>query len=230
MTKLIVALDFDTLDEVDNLLDQLSDTVQWYKLGKQLFTAHGPKLIDHIKGKGKSLFLDLKFHDIPNTVAQAVRVSVASGVDMINVHASGGSEMIAAAAQAAQAENPDALMIAVTVLTSMDEQALEEIGLNVSPAEQVIRLAKLAQAAGASGIVASAKESALITENCGADFIQVLPGIRPSGADQQDQKRVVTPAEAAALGAHYIVVGRPISKAENPAQAAQEILKDIAPA
>lgn len=230
MTEMIVALDVDSLDQVKSLVASIGDEVKYYKVGKQLFTQCGPDVVRYLKAEGKKVFLDLKFHDIPNTVAKAVKAGMETGADMVNIHASGGSEMIKAAVQAAKETNPDALLIAVTVLTSMDEQALSEIGLDISPQDQVRRLAKLAQASGAHGVVASAKESTLIREACGPDFIQVLPGIRPAGADVQDQKRVMTPGDAAAQGAQYIVVGRPVTQAENPAVAAAAINAEMAAA
>ncbi len=223
-TKLIVALDFDSLDEVGLLVTALGDRVAYYKVGKQLFTRCGPPVLAWLKGRGKQVFLDLKFHDIPNTVAKAVRAAAELGADMINVHASGGAEMISAAVSAARETRPEVLLIAVTVLTSLDAAALAALGVNATPEEQVARLAKLAQDAGAHGVVASARESEVIRRVCGPDFVQVLPGIRPAGAAAQDQKRVVTPAAAAALGAHYIVVGRPITQAPDPQAAADSII------
>ena len=226
-TQLIVALDFDSINDIKTLVENIGDTVNYYKVGKQLFTQEGRKVLDYLKEQSKSIFLDLKFHDIPNTVAQAVRSGVELGADMINVHGFGGSDMLKAAVEAAKSTNPDALLIAVTVLTSMDQKALNEIGLDVSPVEQVIRLAKLAQSAGADGVVASAKESLAIREACGSNFVHVLPGIRPAGSDTQDQKRVVTPRDAALMGAEYIVVGRPITKANDPVQAANDIQNSL---
>ncbi len=226
-TELIVALDVDTLDAAKGLVERIADQVNYYKVGKQLFTRCGPDAVKWLKGQGKRVFLDLKFHDIPNTVAKAVTSGIETGADMVNIHASGGSAMIKAAVEAATAANPETLLIAVTVLTSLDAAALKELGLNVTPEEQVARLAKLAQSAGAHGVVASAKESAIITESCGSDFVQVLPGIRPAGVETQDQKRVVTPGDAAAMGAHYIVVGRPITQADSPIEAAAAVNAEI---
>ncbi len=226
-TQLIVALDFDSLELVESLVDQLGDAVSYYKVGKQLFTRCGPHVVRTLKDRGKQVFLDLKFHDIPNTVAQAVRAGISMGADMVNIHASGGRAMIAAAVEAAAETNPDALLIAVTVLTSLDREALSEVGLDLEPADQVRCLALLAKDAGAHGVVASAKESMIISEACGPDFVQVLPGIRPAGAAVQDQKRVVTPGDAAAMGAHYIVVGRPITQADDPRAAALAVLEEL---
>ncbi len=226
-TQLIVALDFDQLSEAEALVDRLGDAVSYFKVGKQLFTRNGPAALAALKSRRKQIFLDLKFHDIPNTVAQAVRVGIELGADIINVHAGGGRAMLEAAAAAAHEANPEALLVAVTVLTSLDQAALREVGLDTPPADQVARLARLAQDAGAHGVVASARESAIITAACGPDFVQVLPGIRPAGAARNDQKRVVTPGDARAMGAHYIVVGRPITRADDPAGAAGAILEEL---
>ena len=226
--RLIVALDVDSLDEVKRLVDALGEHVHCYKVGKQLFTRTGPEAVQWLKQNGKWVFLDLKFHDIPNTVAQAVRAGVELGADMVNIHAAGGAEMIHAGAEAAANADADALLIAVTVLTSLDADALHAVGVASAPGAQVERLARLAQAGGAHGVVASAHESELIRTACGPDFVQVLPGIRPATAAHGDQKRVVTPAAAAALGAHYIVVGRPIREAPSPGAAAAAIQEELA--
>ena len=233
MTKLIVALDVDTLDKALALVDAAGSEVEWYKIGSQLFCEAGPDAVAALKKRGKKVFLDLKFHDIPNTVANAVAAGVRMGADMVNVHASGGSEMMRAAVEAAAAAKPDGgtapLVIAVTVLTSMDGAALNE-ALNtdgVEPAAQVAHLAKLARKSGMNGVVCSAREIELIKEVCGDDFTLVVPGIRPAGSAVGDQKRVMTPSEAAAKGADYIVVGRPVLKAENPAEAAKAINAEL---
>jgi orotidine-5'-phosphate decarboxylase len=225
-TELIVALDVDTIEEGLALVDELGDSVTWYKIGKQLFTRFGPAAVASIKARGKKVFLDLKYHDIPNTVAQAVKSAAAIGADMTNVHASGGPAMLQAAAKAAGGSNT--LLIAVTVLTSMNQEELAAIGITASPMEQVVRLAKLTQAAGVPGIVCSAQEIVPIRAACGPDFQLVVPGIRPAGADHGDQKRVMTPAEAAQAGANYIVVGRPITAAADPRAAALAILRELA--
>lgn len=225
-TELIVALDVDSIEEGLALVDKLGDSVTWYKIGKQLFTRFGPEAVASIKARGKKVFLDLKYHDIPNTVAQAVRSAAAIGADMTNVHAAGGPAMLQAAAKAAGGSNT--LLIAVTVLTSMNQEELTAIGVSASPMEQVVRLARLAQAAGVPGIVCSAQEIVPIRAACGPDFQLVVPGIRPAGADHGDQKRVMTPAEAAQAGANYIVVGRPITAAADPRAAAFAILSELA--
>ena len=222
--RLIVPLDVDSAEIAMNLVAEIGDSVLWYKVGKQLFTREGPDIVRQLKAKGKRVFLDLKFHDIPNTVAQAVRSATELGADIVNVHASGGRAMMAAAAEA---KTGDALVIAVTVLTSLDREALEEVGIDAPVDEQVVRLASLAQEAGLAGVVASGKESALIREACGPDFVQVIPGIRPAGSAANDQKRVLTPGDAISCGAHYLVVGRPITKADNPAAAARAIVEEI---
>jgi orotidine-5'-phosphate decarboxylase len=222
-TELIVALDFAIRQDAEALVDEVGDAVTWYKIGKQMFTRYGPSAVEMLKQRQKRVFLDLKFHDIPNTVAKAVESALDIGADMVNVHASGGAAMMAAAAKSAKSANPDALLIAVTVLTSMDESALRGVGVPRQPAEQVEALARLAQDSGVQGVVASAHELELISRACGADFVTVIPGIRPAGAALGDQKRVMTPEQAAALGAHFIVVGRPITQAEDAARAARDI-------
>lgn len=225
-TILIAALDVDCREEAFAIVEKIGPSVEWYKVGKQLFTRCGPELISGLKQRGKKVFLDLKYHDIPNTVAQAVRSAAAIGADMVNVHASGGPSMLKAAAQAAAESN--ICLIAVTVLTSLDQQELHAIGINDSPAGQVLRLAQLTQQAGLAGVVCSAQEITQIKEACGNGFLTIVPGIRPAGADAGDQKRIMTPSQAAAAGASYIVVGRPILAAADPAQAAEAIRQELA--
>jgi len=225
-TILIAALDVNSREEAFAVVEKIGPSVEWYKVGKQLFTRCGPELIGGLKQRGKKVFLDLKYHDIPNTVAQAVRSAAAIGADMVNVHASGGPSMLKAAAQAAAESN--ICLIAVTVLTSLDQQELNAIGIQDSPAEQVLRLAQLTQQAGLAGVVCSAREITLIQEACGKDFLTIVPGIRPAGADAGDQKRIMTPAQAAAAGASYIVVGRPILAASDPSEAARSIRQELA--
>jgi len=224
-TILIAALDVDSSAEAFAIVEKIGPSVEWYKVGKQLFTRCGPELISGLKQRGKKIFLDLKYHDIPNTVAQAVRSAAAIGADMVNVHASGGPAMLAAAAAAAAECN--VCLIAVTVLTSLDQQELKAIGIEDSPAAQVLRLARLTQDSGLAGVVCSAHEIKQIKEACGEGFLTVVPGIRPAGASAGDQKRIMTPAQAAAAGASYIVVGRPILASPNPAQAAQAIQQEL---
>jgi len=224
-TQLIVALDVDHAADALRLVDQLGPAATWYKVGKQLFTRCGPAIVQQLKGRGKRVFLDLKFHDIPNTVQQAVSAALEIGADMVNVHGSGGPAMLAAAAQA---KRGDALVIAVTVLTSLDQAGFTAAGYAGTIAEQVQRLARLAQEAGLDGVVASGQESALVRAACGPGFVQVIPGIRPATAGSDDQKRVMTPAAAVRAGAHYIVVGRPVTQAVDPAAAAAAITAELA--
>ena len=227
-TKLIVALDFPELEPAPALVDRLGDTVEWYKVGKQLFTHYGPMVLKELKNRGKQVFLDMKYHDIPNTVAGAIRSAAAIGADIINVHASGGPAMLAAAAAAAKETGKT--VIAVTVLTSMDQEQLNAIGLEVTPAQQVSRLARLTEESGLAGVVCSPLEIELIRAERSGDFITVVPGIRPAGAAVGDQKRIMTPALAAKAGASYIVVGRPIIAAEDPVAAAKSVLAELAEA
>lgn len=224
-TQLIVALDVASLDEASRLLDELGDSVTWFKIGKQIFTENGPAAVKLLKERDKNVFLDLKFHDIPNTVAGAVRSAGHIGADMVNVHAGGGSEMMAAAAEAAR--EFDMLLVGVTVLTSMNAAELANTGITDEPEVQVLRLARLAGKAGLAGVVCSAWEINAIREACGPDFQLVVPGIRPAGADHGDQKRVMTPARAAEAGAQFIVVGRPVTRAESPRKAAQMIHREL---
>jgi orotidine-5'-phosphate decarboxylase len=222
-THLIVALDVNTIDEADALVDSIGDSVSWFKVGKQLFTRCGPEIVSRLKAKGKNVFLDLKFHDIPNTVAQAVTSAIELGADMVNVHSSGGSQMMSAAVDAVSQHDKDALLIAVSILTSMTDETLEEIGMAGPVKDQVLRLATLAHASGVHGMVCSAHEIESIKDACGSDFKVVVPGIRPAGSASNDQKRIMTPEEAARIGADYIVVGRPITQADSPSQAAADI-------
>ena len=226
-TKLIVALDVDHIDKAAELVDRIGPAVEWYKVGKQLFTLYGPDAVEMLKAKGKKVFLDLKFHDIPNTVAMAVQSAITIGADMTNVHATGSDAMLKAAAESAKKTNPEALLLAVTVLTSMDQHQLNEIGITATPEEQVIRLAKLTEACGVAGVVCSALEIEAIRKVCGPDFQLVVPGIRPAGSAANDQKRVMTPTQAAKAGANYIVVGRPVTQAENPAESAAAINAEL---
>jgi len=229
----LVALDVESAAKAVALADTLRGSVGGFKIGKQLFTAAGPSVVGELTGRGDRVFLDLKFHDIPNTVAGAVQSAVATGAWMVNVHASGGSAMMRAAAEAARATAeklslPRPLVIGVTVLTSMDEAALREIGVGRSMLDQVVQLAKLAQSSGLDGVVASPQEVAAIRAACGADFQIVTPGIRP--AEQQgkdDQARTLTPAEAVAAGSTYLVIGRPITGAPNPREAAERIVATL---
>jgi orotidine-5'-phosphate decarboxylase len=233
--KLIFALDVDQFEEAEHFVKLLHDKVGMFKVGKQLFTRCGPEVIHMIKGEGGNVFLDLKYHDIPNTVAMACLEADRLGVGMFNVHALGGSEMMKTAAEAvrnrcAVEKRPMPLMLAVTILTSSTEETLREIGIEHSVEEMVPRLARLAQAAGFGGVVASPREIGLIREACGPDFAIVTPGVRPATASTDDQKRVTTPADAIAAGADHLVVGRPIAKAGDPVAAAEAIVEEMAQA
>ena len=231
--QLIVALDVDDLAAAKELVITLSDTVRWFKIGKQLFTAIGPASVKLLRDAEKDIFLDLKFHDIPNTVAGAVASGTSIGANMINMHASGGLEMMRAAAAAAEKQAselglPTPTLLGVTVLTSVDEATFEcDFGTQRKLADQVAYLAKLSQQAGLDGVVASPLEIGLIRQVCGDDFVIVTPGVRPEWAASNDQQRVMTPAEAINAGADYIVVGRPITAADNPREAAKKILQEI---
>jgi orotidine-5'-phosphate decarboxylase len=229
VNRILVALDVDSAAKALALAEALRGTVAGYKIGKQLFTAEGPDVVRALTARGDRVFLDLKFHDIPNTVAGAVRSAMATGAWMVNVHASGGSAMMRAAAQAAHdtaaktgAARP--LVVGVTVLTSMDEAALAEVGTTRRVMEQVVHLARLAKGAGLDGVVASPQEIAAIRAACGPDFHIVTPGIRPAGqAGTDDQARTLTPRDAVAAGATYLVIGRPITAAADPRAAAEAI-------
>ena len=227
-TKLIVALDFSSKEKALKVVDLLGESVEWYKVGKQLFTLEGAAIVRALKERGKKVFLDLKFHDIPNTVAQAVASSLTIGADMVNFHASGGSEMMKTTVTKNKETHPNSLFIAVTILTSMGQETLDEVAMQGTPAEAVLRLARLTKASGANGVVCSAWEIDQIKEACGSDFMVVVPGIRPKGAAVNDQKRIMTPSEAAAKGADYIVVGRPITQADDMKAAAEAVLAELA--
>ncbi len=225
--SLIVALDVADLEKARQLVRKLGDTVGFYKVGKELFTSAGPSVVRDLVAAGKRVFLDLKFHDIPNTVAGAVRAAASLGVSLLTVHASGGSRMLQAAAEAAAQTEAKPTVLAVTVLTSLAEGDLEEIGVGGGVEAQVIRLAGLAIRAGCGGIVASAREAPRLRSHFGDGFTLVTPGIRPAGGIAADQARVVTPEDAIRAGANYLVVGRPISAADNPREAARAIIGQI---
>ena len=227
--RLIVSLDVPNAAEAQRIVTALGESVSFYKVGKQLFTAAGPALVRDLVGSGRKVFLDLKFHDIPNTVASAVRAASELGVTMLTVHASGGSKMLKAAAEAAAAAKRAPLVLAVTVLTSMDDADMNEVGVPGKAEEQVLRLASLAQKAGCGGVIASAQEAKAIRQKLGPGFAIVTQGVRPAGASKDDQSRVATPAEAIGAGADYIGVGRPITRAKDPAAAARAILEEISP-
>jgi orotidine-5'-phosphate decarboxylase len=228
--RLIVALDVPTAAASTELVKKLQGTCQWFKVGLELFTAAGPDVLEHFIAHGHSIFLDLKFHDIPNTVAGAVRSAASWGVRMMTVHAAGGPAMLAAAKAALDGiANPPELL-AVTVLTSMDAAALESTGIARSPAQQVELLAKMGVNAGIRGFVCSPQEVTALRSLTGPDGVLVIPGIRPAGGEIGDQKRIATPADALNNGASFLVVGRPITQAPNPAAAAEAILAEMAAA
>ena len=227
--RLAVALDVPTPREALELVASLEGTCRWFKVGMELYYAAGNGIVETLRKQGFQVFLDLKLHDIPNTVAGAVRSVTTAGASLLTVHASGGPAMMAAAAEAACAPGSPRLL-AVTVLTSMDAAELSATGVTSSPADQVLRLARLAQAAGIDGMVCSPEEVATLRAETEPDTMLVIPGIRPAGSDTGDQKRIATPAETIARGASMLVVGRPITRAANPAAAAQAILEEIAQA
>lgn len=230
--RLIVALDTPTGAGALRLLDTLEGAAGWFKIGSQLFTSEGPDIVRAVKARGARVFLDLKFHDIPATVALASRAAADIGVDMFNVHALGGEKMMRAAQgslteHCAELDIEKPLMIAVTVLTSMGPEDLEGIGIRSGPLETVTGLAALAGKAGLDGVVASAAEASAIKKRMGAGFTVVTPGVRPAWAAADDQKRIKTPAEAIECGADYLVVGRPITKAADPLAAARRTVEEI---
>ncbi len=243
--RLIVALDVSSAPEASRITAAVGDSARIFKVGKQLFTAEGPQVVRDLVSSGRDVFLDLKFHDIPNTVAAAVRQASELGVQMLTVHASGGSRMLKAAVDAAgdmwrgsptrvpgtetraAQTRSRPLILAVTVLTSLNDEDLTEIGVSGRVLDQALRLAALASAAGCDGIVTSAREVSELRRELGAGFAIVTPGIRLAGEKKDDQERVVTPAEAIAAGASHIVVGRPITAAADPAAAARRIVEEM---
>src|SRR5581483_9082254 len=224
---LIVALDVSTASEATKIVQSIGESAGFYKVGKQLFTAVGPEIVRDLVVSGKRVFLDLKFHDIPNTVAAAVYSASGLGVSMMTVHAAGGSKMLKAAVEAAASATRPPLILAVTVLTSFTDQDVQEIGFSGKTTDNVLRLASLGQAAGCGGVVSSVAEVKALRQLLGTGFAIVTPGIRPAGSAAGDQARIATPSAAIAAGASHIVVGRPITGAKNPAQAAQEIVGEI---
>lgn len=223
--RLIVALDVSSAREARELVTTIGDAAGLYKVGLQLFTAEGPGLVRELVGAGHRIFLDLKLHDIPNTVGHAVKSAAELGVSMLTVHAAGGPAMLKAAVDAA---GDRLTLLAVTVLTSMNDEELPQIGVEGRVLDQVLRLGELARTAGCGGVVASARESAQVRKALGEGFAIVNPGVRPAGAELNDQRRVATPAEAIRAGATYLVVGRPITQAADPNRAAREIIEEIA--
>jgi len=223
-----LALDVSSSAEAQKIIAALGDSVRTYKVGMQLYTAEGPEIVRDLIASGRKVFLDLKYHDIPNTVGAAVHEAAQLGVSMLTVHAAGGMKMLAAATAAAGEKKAIMQVLAVTVLTSMDEKDLGETGVQWPVENQVIRLASMAIQAGCAGVVSSARELKSLRAELGNGFLAVIPGVRPAGSAHGDQARVVTPSEAIAAGATHIVVGRPITGASNPAKAAIDILKEIA--
>ncbi|WP_282604445.1 orotidine-5'-phosphate decarboxylase [Pelagibius sp. Alg239-R121] len=230
--RILVGIDTPDLTRAESLVRSVAGRVGGIKIGKEFFTAQGPEAVRKLVGDD-SLFLDLKFHDIPNTVAGAVRSSLRMKPQILNVHASGGRAMMTAAAQAAQEEAaalavPKPLVIAVTVLTSLDDEDLVAVGQQGPASAQVERLAALTQDCGLDGVVCSPREIAVLRAACGPDFKLIVPGIRPTWSVAGDQKRIMTPSEAVSIGADYIVIGRPITSAEDPAEAADRIAMELA--
>lgn len=225
--RIVVPLDFSDSNQALDLVARLHPDLCRLKVGKELFTKAGPTFVEQIIGKGFDVFLDLKFHDIPNTVAKACAVAADLGVWMVNVHASGGTQMMSLAREAIAKKSHQPLLIGVTILTSMNQQALAELGIQCSVEEQVLRLAKLSEAAGLDGVVCSAQEVTMLRDQLGHSFKLVTPGIRPAGSSSDDQKRIMTPAQAILAGSDYLVIGRPITQAADPIQALKDIQEEI---
>lgn len=231
--RICLPLDVDNLTEAEALVQELLPFVGYFKIGFQLFLAEGPKAVEKVHQLGGCVFLDLKFHDIPNTVQSASRMATRLGVSMFNLHASGGETMIREAVEASKEEAhkagvPTPVVLAVTVLTSLSDQDLQNVlGIHDSVQHSVIRLAKFAKSAGAGGIIASPHEAAVLRQSCGKDFLLVTPGVRPAGAASSDQKRVMTPGEAIKAGADILVIGRPILRAHDRSAAAASILEEV---
>ncbi|MGA7750202.1 MAG: orotidine-5'-phosphate decarboxylase [Gallionella sp.] len=225
--KIIIALDYPEARPALVLADKLQPSLCRLKVGKELFTATGPALIEQLMKRGFEVFLDLKFHDIPNTTAQACKAAAGLGVWMVNVHALGGRKMLDAAREAIANNARRPKLIAVTLLTSMAQDDLADIGINATPVQMVLRLTTLARDCGLDGVVCSAQEAALLRKHCGNDFCLVTPGIRPAHANLDDQSRVMTPQAAMQAGSSYLVIGRPITQAADPLQALLDISKEI---
>lgn len=226
-SPIIVALDFPSTDQALELVSRLEPDRCRLKVGKELFTRGGPSLVEQLVSSGYDVFLDLKFHDIPNTVAAACSVAADLGVWMVNVHAQGGRRMMEAAQQAVQKSSHQPQLIAVTILTSMGEEDIHEVGLTGSPADNVKRLASLAQNSGLDGVVCSPQEVTMLRNSIGNDFNLVTPGIRPSWAAKGDQTRITTPSDAIQMGSNYLVIGRPITGADEPLEALAKIEAEL---
>lgn len=227
MSPIIVALDYPNQGAALNMAEQLDPKTCRVKVGKELYTRCGPAILESLHKLGFDVFLDLKFHDIPNTTANAVGVAADLGVWMVNVHASGGLKMMSACVEKLSTYQSRPLLIGVTVLTSMQQEDLTQIGLDVTPLEQVLKLASLTKEAGLDGVVCSSHEVSQLKNTLGQDFQLVTPGIRPSFAAKGDQERIMTPSEAVSAGSDYLVIGRPITKAENPMDALSIINKEL---
>ena len=228
--KIIFALDVESMAQAEQWAELLAPHVGMFKIGKQLFTACGPAVVKAIRERGGEVFLDLKYHDIPNTVAMASMEAARLGVRLFNLHALGGYEMMARSVESLKRAFPDGnrpRLLAVTILTSSNEETLRDVGIDLPVSEMVVKLAKLAKNAGIDGVVASPLEIPLIRAACGPDFLIVTPGVRPAFASTDDQKRVMSPAEAVRGGADYIVIGRPISAAQCPVRAVEMIIEEI---
>jgi len=225
--KIIIALDYPVAPPALALADKLDPALCRFKVGKELFTAAGPALLEDLMHRGFQIFLDLKFHDIPNTVAQACKTAANLGVWMVNVHALGGRKMLEAARESISIGGHRPKLIAVTMLTSMAQQDLDEIGINATLADMVLRLAILARGIGLDGVVCSAQEAGLLRKHCGKEFCLVTPGIRPVNAKLDDQSRVMSPKAAMQAGSNYLVIGRPVTQAADPLQALLEINQEI---
>jgi orotidine-5'-phosphate decarboxylase len=230
--RIVFAMDVARFEDAQRFVRLLRNRVGLFKVGKQLFTHAGPKVLDMIRQNGQLAFLDLKFHDIPNTVAKASQEATRLEVAMFNVHALGGLEMMKAAVQATREKAKELgtrkpLLLGVTVLTSLDDQSLRQVGIEDSVEEAVSRLARLSEEAGMDGVVASPREIGLIRKVCGHDFVVVTPGVRPAAAAKDDQRRVMTPGDAIKAGADYLVIGRPIQQASDPVEAVERIVEEI---
>jgi orotidine-5'-phosphate decarboxylase len=227
LSKVIVALDYPDAAPAMQLVARLTPELCRLKVGKELFTRAGPQLVEDLVARGFDVFLDLKFHDIPNTVASACHAAADLGVWMLNVHALGGERMLQAAKEGVARASQSPLLIAVTVLTSMDEADLAAVGLSGTPLDNVLRLAHLAQQAGLDGVVCSSRETAVLRERLDAGFRLVTPGIRPAGSQTDDQRRVMTPADAIGSGADYLVIGRPVTRADDPVRVLRTINSEL---
>lgn len=226
-SPIVVAMDFNDAASCLQLASRLNPSQCRLKIGKELFTVAGPQLVGALMDKGFDVFLDLKYHDIPNTVAKAVKAAADLGVWMVNVHASGGRRMLEAAKEAVDTSEHPPLLIAVTVLTSMTKDDLLSVGLDIEPEEQVMRLAQLTKESGFDGVVCSAMEAQRLKSTFGQEFCLVTPGIRPAGSAADDQRRIVTPQDAVNNGSDYLVIGRPITQAQDPAQVCEDIFQSL---